>query len=193
MATADKTRWDAKYADLPDGPLSPPDECLVQTVAHLAPGRALDLACGLGHNAIWLAGLGWQVDAVDISPKGLLLAEQFAREAHCSSIHWIAADLETYEAVTDTYDLVLVFRFLDRLRLPSLVTSALRPGGLLVYETFSCRQLARSDNHLKNAAFTLQPGELQAMFSRLEVVTERDVDLSDRSVSQFVARKPRFG
>jgi tellurite methyltransferase len=152
-------------------------------------GVALDLACGLGHNAIWLAQRGWQVDAVDISPVGLDLAESLAKRAHCTTISWIAADLDDFEPQPAAYDLVTVFRFLDRQRLPQLIESALRPGGILIYETFSQRQFSRSDNQLQNPLFTLGPGELPLLFPQFTIISHEEADLQDRSVARLVAQK----
>lgn len=163
---------------------------MASLLSDVTPGRALDLACGLGHNAIWLAQQGWQVDAIDISDVGLALAAQAAAAAGCSTIQWIAADLDTYVAPIAAYDLITVFRFLDRDRLPTLITRALRPGGCLVYETFTQHQCQRTDNHLKNDRFTLRPDELPLLFPELTVDQYEEVELPDRSVARLLARKP---
>lgn len=189
MSIEDRHRWDAKYAQKPLPPAVTPDDWLVQGTAGLAPGRALELACGLGHNAIWLAQQGWNVDAVDISSAGLTLARQLA-EREGQAIRWIAADLDQFAVAPGSYDLVVVFRFLDRIRVPSLIESALRSGGTLIYETFTAAQLARPDNHLRSAAFTLSPGELPRLFGGLRVIDHREVELRDRTVARLLARKP---
>lgn len=150
----------------------------------------MDIACGLGHNAIWLAQQGWNVDAVDISPVGLALAAQVAEQAGCYGISWIAADLDEFQPRECAYDLITVFRFLDRNRLPQWIEAALRPGGMLIYETFSNGQLLRPDSHLKSSQFTLAPGELPALFPALEVVRTEEIDLPDRCVARLVAIKP---
>ncbi len=193
MATSDRDRWDAKYADKPVPALAPPDDWLRQHASSLPAGRALELACGLGHNAIWLAQQGWQVDAIDISPAGLALAARLAEQVGCPSVSWIAADLDGFEPGESRYDLMTVFRFLDRRRLPRLIETALRPGGVLIYETFARGHLSRPDNHLKSAQFTLGPGELATLFPQLTVVAAEEVDLPDRCVARLVARKPDGG
>src|SRR5579863_1855883 len=127
MSLSDRDRWDTKYAaKLVPNTLSP-DDWLIKEVAELSPGRALDLACGLGHNAIALAKQGWQVDAVDISPVGLALAADLAKR-YAVNVRWIATDLDEFSPATEEYDLVVVFRFLDRRRLPGIIQQALRPG-----------------------------------------------------------------
>lgn len=190
MSESDRDRWDAKYAEKTSLTFQPPDEWLVRHAPPLAAGRALDLACGQGHNAIWLAQRGWNVDAVDISPVGLALAKRGAEQAEAPVISWIVADLDIFEPPSNAYDLVTVFRFLDRQRLPQLIEKSLRPGGILIYETFSQGQLSRADNHLKSARFTLGPGELPKLFPDLEIVFHEETELTDRSVARLVARKP---
>lgn len=189
MANADRERWNEKYAQKSPSSPQPADIWLRTIAAQLTPGRALDLACGLGHNAIWLGQRGWQVDAVDIAEVGLALAAQAATAVGCSNLHWIAADLDTYVPPISSYDLITVFRFLDRERLPTLIQSAMRPGGHLVYETFTQHQCQRADNHLQSDRFTLRPGELPLLFPELIVEQYEEVELPDRSVARLLARK----
>lgn len=190
MSQSDRDRWDAKYAEKTLTTIASPDEWLFQHATRRVTGRALDLACGLGQNAIWLAQQGWSVDAVDISPVGLALARREAARADAPAINWIVADLDVFEALSDKYDLVTVFRFLDRQRLPQLIEQSLSPGGILIYETFSQGQLSRADNHLKSARYTLGPGELPKLFPGLEIVFHEETELTDQSVARLVARKP---
>ncbi len=186
MSASDRDRWNAKYAEKPVPERLSPDDWLLECVANLKPGRALELACGLGHNASWLATVGWQVDAVDISPTGLAIADAFARK-HDARVHWITADLDEYVPEPAAYDLVVVIRYLDRQRLPGIIEQALRPGGRLIYETVTTGHLVRPDNHIKNPAFALEPGELPRLFPRLEVVSYAEYSLADRDVARFVA------
>jgi tellurite methyltransferase len=190
LANSDRQRWNEKYLRKAIPSPQPPDNWLCHAVTALIPGRALDLACGLGHNAIWLERQGWRVDAVDISDVGLSLAAQSATASGSSSVTWIAADLDIYAPDPGTYDLITVFRFLDRGRLPSLIEAALRPSGTLVYETFTQQHLTRSDNHLKSDRFTLLSNELPRLFPKLIIEQFEEVDLQDRSVARLIARKP---
>lgn len=195
MSSQDRERWDEKYRDrqIPEAVVA--NEWLTRHVANLPAGRAVDLACGLGHNAIWLAKQGWQVDAVDISPTGLSLAREFA-ESESAEVNFICADLEAsllkeHPQMETAYDLVLVFRFLDREHLPALIPRLLKPGGHLIYETFSRGQLERADSHVRDANFTLQPGELPLLYSCLRAIAYEDIDLPDRSVARLLARANR--
>ena len=189
MSIADRIRWDEKYSNRESTNI-PPDEWLVQCVRKVVPGTALEIACGLGHNAIWLAEQGWTVDAVDISPVGLALAAETAHRRNVR-VQWLPADLEdeSWRPPRETYDLIVVFRFLDRVHLPRLINECLAPGGILVYETFASGQLSRPDNHLRNPAFALQPRELAQLYRELTPLEYEEVDLADRSVARLLARK----
>lgn len=190
MSASDLDRWNEKYAAKGVPGHLVPDPWLVALVGGLPPGRALELACGLGHNATWLAQQGWQVDAVDVSPVGLSLAQKLANENHVS-VNWIAADLDEFSPEIDAYDLVLVFRFLDRVRLPGIIQQALKPGGRLFYETFTTAHLSRSDSHMKNPDFALSPGELPTLFPACAVCDYSECSLPDRDVARLMARKDR--
>jgi hypothetical protein len=87
------------------------------------------------------------------------------------------------------YDLVVVFRFLDRITVPRIVQDTLRPGGWLVYETFSASQCLREDNHISNPAFMLVPGELPALFPDFDVVADREDILPERTAQRFLGRR----
>jgi len=188
MGVEDRQRWDRKYDRArPAGTLQA-DSWLVDSLRDTPPGRSLELACGLGVNSVWLATLGWQVDAVDISARGLAVAAELASR-HNVTPRLIAADLDHFVPLPGAYDLVIVFRFLDRNHLPGLITRALAPGGLLVYETFGPGQCERDDNHLKNPAFVLAPGELPELFPELETIRYEETALPDRSVGRFVGRQ----
>ncbi|MBC8293584.1 MAG: class I SAM-dependent methyltransferase [Proteobacteria bacterium] len=188
MADSDRRRWDEKYEGRSIAATLQPDPWLADSVAGLAPGRALELACGTGHNATWLAEQGWTVDALDISPTGLALAEARARELGLS-VNWIAADLDSWRPPQKAYDLVVVVRFLDREQLPGIVLEALAPGGHLVYETFSHRQCDREDNHLRSRSYALAPGELRQLYSALEEIKYEEVELPASSVARLLARR----
>jgi SAM-dependent methyltransferase len=84
-----------------------PDQTLVELAGRLAPGRALDLGCGPGRNAIWLARQGWRVTGVDASRVGLAQAEERARRAGVS-LELVHADLLTFVPPVGSFDLVVV-------------------------------------------------------------------------------------
>ena len=104
----DKADWDKRYADSDLLWSVEPNRFLVAEIAAHAPGRALDLAAGEGRNAIWLAELGWSVDAIDFSPVALAKAHGLARSREVE-LTWIEADVERHPLADLEYDLVIVF------------------------------------------------------------------------------------
>ena len=85
-----------------------PNRFLPPEVASLAPGRALDLACGEGRNAVWLATQGWEVTGVDFSSVGLAKAASLAAANDTHGV-WIEADATSWSPPTEGFDLVIVF------------------------------------------------------------------------------------
>ena len=134
MSTMDQHGWDERYGagELVWG--AGPNRFLVDEVTDLRPGTALDVACGEGRNAIWLASVGWQVVGVDFSPVGLEKARRLATQQGVT-VDWVQADLTTWEPPC-TYDLVAVMY----LHLPrdlrhnvlARMARAVAPGGTLL-------------------------------------------------------------
>jgi SAM-dependent methyltransferase len=152
-----------------------------------AGGRVLDVACGRGRHALWLAAQGFQVHAVDRA-RDALDALRRSAQGRALPIETSERDLEAEEVDLGdgAYDAVVVFRFLHRPLFPAL-RRALRPGGVLVYETFTVGQEARGHPH--NPRFHLQPGELLRLVAPLEVLRERDGDFEGQMLASVVARK----
>ena len=126
--------WDTKYAGSDFLWKEEPNRFLVSELDGLPPGRALDLACGEGRNAVWLAQQGWSVTGVDFSQVGLAKAAQLA-ERRGVEVEWVAADLLEYRPPA-ALDLVVVFYFqvpADERRLVlSRAAAALAPGGTVL-------------------------------------------------------------
>lgn len=150
-----------------------------------ADGDALDLASGSGRNAIWLAEQGFRTLAVDRNEAALDALKQEA-EQRGLSIRTQAVDLENGQRflAPATFDLIVVVHYLHRPLFPSIVT-ALRPGGMLVYETFTRAQAARGKP--TNPAFLLEPGELLTLVRPLNVLANREGDFEGRMIASVVA------
>ncbi|HXA49313.1 MAG TPA: methyltransferase domain-containing protein [Candidatus Acidoferrum sp.] len=117
--------WNALYAD-PQYSAAPPDPLLIELAEGLAPGRALDLACGTGRHALYLARLGWRVTAVDAAPAAI---DRLRREA--PGIDAQVADLERGEYTIEpaSFDLICDFLYLQR-DLFAAIREGVRPGGV---------------------------------------------------------------
>jgi SAM-dependent methyltransferase len=120
-------RWEERGFHCSDDPVG----VLAEELEPLAPGRALDLGCGAGRAALWLADRGWNVTAVDFSEVALSIAR-----GHNADIDWVLADVREYEPERAAFDLVLVlymhFPAAERRTLLDRSTAALAEGGTLV-------------------------------------------------------------
>ncbi|MCU7799032.1 MAG: methyltransferase domain-containing protein [gamma proteobacterium symbiont of Lucinoma myriamae] len=130
---------------------------------HLLPtqGKSLDLACGLGGNALRMAELGFESHAWDISDSAITKIQEFAQERQLSLLTR-QCDISQHEQqnkmLEEGFDVIIVSRFLLRDIMPSLI-SALRPCGLIFYQTF-VQDKVLSEEGPQNNHFRLQPNEL---------------------------------
>ncbi|HET9460579.1 MAG TPA: class I SAM-dependent methyltransferase, partial [Gaiellaceae bacterium] len=99
-----REHWDRKYAASELLWSATPNRFVVAELAELEPGRALDLACGEGRNALWLAGLGWDVVGVDFSEVAIARAREYAGRERFE-IEYVCADLLDYEPEPNAFDL----------------------------------------------------------------------------------------
>jgi SAM-dependent methyltransferase len=191
--------WDERYRRPDYWAGREPVPFLCQVLPILPRGKALDVASGEGRNAVFLAQHGWQVTGVERSSAGIektvaLAAARGVRVvanagAHgTGSLRLVQADLEQFELPVGAFDVVTVFYYLQRSLLPA-IRRALRPGGVLVYETYTIQQLEyphgpRSPEHL------LQPGELRDAFSDLEILFCAESN-AGKAIACLLARKPK--
>lgn len=133
VSDADREKWDRRYADVGVKPIAAPSAWLTTYLPKIAPGPALDLACGRGRNALLLARHGFSVDAIDISAEGLRQAEQ-AASRDAVSVNWLCRDvLEDFEPTRQDYQLILMVHFMAPELLQRL-PAYLAPGGWLLVE-----------------------------------------------------------
>lgn len=182
-----RRRWNARYRSRT--PHFEPASLLVEHAHLLTGGRALDVACGTGGNAFFLATRGYRVDAVDISEVGLALAQEEAQRRGLSRhVRFIQADAARLPLTPQRvrYDCIVVFRFLLRPLIPTL-RCLLKPGGLIFYNTFNVRRLESHPEFARE--FLLELGELPTWFPGFEVITAYE----QGEVSAFVGRAPENG
>lgn len=139
-------QWDERYSGDDLVWSSTPNQFLVAEVVDLVPGRAVDLACGEGRNAIWLAEKGWEVTGVDFSPVGLTKAKRFADRSGVQ-VTWVESAVEDWTPPPDGFDLVaLLYLQLPkpaRLAALSAAASAVTPGGTLLVVAHDVDNLSR--------------------------------------------------
>lgn len=186
--------WDERYGSEEAAPERGPADFLVEHRQLLPPaGRALDVAMGSGRNALYLASLGYEVTGIDVSGVAV---ERCRAEAGRRGlrVEAVKADLESYQLQRETYDVVIDFYYLQRELAPALV-AALRPGGVLVFESFTTEQ-RRFGWGPQQEEFLLRPGELRSLFAGLEELVYREGLVESQSgrgtkaVAGLVARKP---
>lgn len=136
-----------------------PVEFLKDNVHRLAKGKALVLAAGEGRNAVWLAGQGYDVTAMDASPIGLEKATALAGQRGVT-INTEVGDLQQgYDMGEAEYDLITDFYYHDMAMIPA-VMRALKPGGMFVLQNFSIDQLKTNRFGPKNPDYLAKPNEL---------------------------------
>jgi SAM-dependent methyltransferase len=151
------------------------------------PGTALDVAGGSGRNAFWLAARGFETLAVDRSPTSVAEIRATAAQLQLP-VRAEVVDLELEGATLPVamFDVVVVVHYLHRALFPAL-KGALRPGGVLVYETFTRAQAQRGKP--TNPAFLLEPGELRTLVAPLEILFEREGDFEGKMLASVIAAR----
>jgi tellurite methyltransferase len=193
LSEADRIRWNEKHRERPYD--FTPTDWLTALEPRIRPKRpgalALDLACGGGRNSLYLARLGYRVDAWDVSDTAIDTLEVEARRLRDSGeplgITTRRVDLDSAVLPTNRYDLVLDAYFLDRSLFPG-IAEALRPGGLLVLQTFLQTEDPASQRGPKDPSYLLRPGELRTAFPGLETLEYSEY--VERGEARLIARRP---
>lgn len=193
-------KWQSRYKANATSLLKPPLDPIVEAVTTLKPGKALDLACGPGRHAVWLAKIGWGVDAVDGASAALEQLRNFAKASGCHrNVQPICADLEAeppvFQVPKEHYDLIINCHFLYR-PLFKAIQHGLRKGGYFI----GVIHLATGSSPNQHS-YLVQPGELTTLVRNWEweIISSRDdnkratgeeTQLAD---SIIVARRPNRG
>jgi tellurite methyltransferase len=182
--------WDERYSR-GEHIIKEPLPLLVRFAEGLSPGCALDLACGTGRHAIFLAERGWRVTAVDASPVGIELAKAEA-DARGVEVDWRVINLERgpFEIEAEAYDLIGVFYYLQR-NLFQQIRAGVRAGGIVVAAIHMVDE--SPDARPMNQEFLLRPGELRAEFRGWEILHDYEGTPTEeghrRRSAEIVARK----
>lgn len=182
--------WNERYSR-GEHIIKEPMPLLVRAVGQWPLGRALDLACGAGRHAIFLAERGWQVTAVDASEVGIKLAKE-AAQTRGVQVDWRVADLESghFEIEAEAYDLIIVFYYLQR-NLFSQIRAGVGAGGHVVAAIHMVDEAP--DVKPMNPEFLLEPGELRAEFRGWEILHDYEGTPTEgghrRRSAEIVARK----
>jgi tellurite methyltransferase len=185
------TDWDKRYTE-GDYPDDPPHPLIVSFASRMETGRALDVACGAGRHAIWLAEHGWQVTAVDNSRAAIAILDQRAREKGVTMDSRVA-DLERHEFVIEpeSCDLIVICNYLQRDLFPA-IKAGTRLNGIVI----AIIAMVDDDPHVKpmNPAFLLNPAELRSQFEGWELIHDFEGKPAAaghrRKVAEVIARRP---
>ena len=190
----DRDDWDARYAGDELLWRADPNRFLVSEVEGLAPGRVLDMACGEGRNAVWLATRGWQATGVDFSEVALAKAGRLAADREVA-VEWIAADVLEWVPPTSAYDLVAVFYLqlpaASRAGLFPRLAGALAPGGTLLVVGHDLLNLTEGYGGPQDASVLFTPDDIAADLAGLKIVkaerVRRPVQTDDGEVEAIDA------
>jgi SAM-dependent methyltransferase len=185
-----RAHWDLKYEQgLPS--LTEPDPFFVFACGRFVEpsfpnaGAALDLACGLGRHALWLASRNWRVCGIDLSEVAIKKLNHAALELNLN-LDLFVGDASEYKFGSARFDLIVLFYLADRNLFPKVVF-ALSPGGLLI-----CKLSLRWDTGAKVVAAATDPlnrNELPSLFPELHVLYHQERQVRDRGVVEFAGRK----
>jgi tellurite methyltransferase len=184
MSNQDRTRWNQRYAE-DSYHKNNPVTLLEDWLPKLPAGRALDVACGAGRNALYLAQAGYQVDAIDISAEGLNQALQKAEHQRLS-INWIEHDLDQAFQFDTDYDLIIVMWYVN-LALITRLCGCLAAGGYLL-----CEEHLITDQEVigpSSLNFRVVPGDLREAVSGLDILFyEESIEKNDEGDQVASAR-----
>ena len=182
----DKSKWNERYLEK-TGVDSEPDPFLVENSNLFQGGRALDLACGLGANSIFLSSRNYWVDSIDISESALRKLQGRSRSLRLE-LGLVVADLDYYPLPQKLYDLILVFYFFSEALLQP-IADALKPVGALVYCTYNYLHTSLKPDF--KTRYLVPKGGLAPFFREMEVILDEPETGEASNLSRLIARKPR--
>ncbi len=160
-----------------------PNRFVVEELEHVAPGRALDLGCGEGRNAVWLAARGWRVTGVDFSRVALEKAQLLAGDRGVE-VEWVEADVRTWRPDEAAYDLVIVcylhLQAEERRQAFAHAAAGLAPGGTFLVVGHDLANLAYGIGGPQDPAILYTAGDIAGELAPLDVeracIVERPVE-----------------
>jgi SAM-dependent methyltransferase len=199
-ADPSRERWNRRWAGERANAATTPSAFLIAETEALPPGRALDLACGAGRNAVWLARRGWRVTGVDFSDVALQAARGLAASAGVD-VEWIEADAATWPAESRAYDLVAVMYLqlpaAERRAALARAAAAVRPGGTLLVVGHDLLNLTEGVGGPTEADVLFTPDDVAAEIGGLVVEkserVRRAVEGAGRDAIDALVRARRTG
>ena len=188
---SDQRRWNERFERKEFALGKEPNPFLKKHIHLLPKGKALDMASGEGRNAVFLAQQGFEVDAVDISEKGLKKAQKLAREQRVK-IKTFLVDLDQYQIEKEQYNLIANFYFLKRRLIPR-IKQGLKKGGRVIFETYLLEHRTLGTGGPKQAKYFLKPNELLRLFKNFRILFYREGIFKEggrkKAVASLIAEK----
>jgi SAM-dependent methyltransferase len=168
----DARDWDRRWTDKLLHAHGEPSSVVLDALDDLAPGRALDLGCGNGRHAMWLAERGWHVTAVDFSTEALRQARERAA-AFGVDVDWVEADLAAYEPEQEAFDLVLVAYLHvpaeERAAIHARAAAAVARGGTLLLVGHDVTNVGTGAPGPTDPSLLYAPGDIARELPGLEI------------------------
>ena len=181
----DKEQWEEKYRSNPIGQIPDPAALLRNNTRLFSGGTALDMAMGMGQNAVFLASHGYDVTGVDRSAGAVTLAQEHA-DKNGVSLRAVAQDMATFGIDENSYDMIVAFYFLERSLFPE-IKKGLKKNGLVFFETYTAAQAGLGGP--KNPDFLLKPNELLCAFLDFFIVFYHERTSGGKAIASLIARK----
>jgi SAM-dependent methyltransferase len=188
---SDQDRWDNRFRGR-EFALGKKANPFLRRHIHLLPkGKALDIATGEGRNAVFLAQQGFDVDAADISERGLRKARRLARGMNVK-INTILADLDSYQIEEEHYDLIANFYFLKRRLIPK-IKRGLKKGARVIFESYVLEHRGLGTGGPKQSKYFLKPNELISLFKGFRILFYREGIFKEggkrKAIASLIAEK----
>ena len=181
--------WNDRYADKDLVWSAGPNELFAKEVKNLRPGKALDVACGEGRNAIWLAEQGWDVTAIDFSDVAIEKGRQIAARREVN-VNWIAEDVSSWQLPRHEFDLVAVLYLHttidEREQWLENVISSVKPSGTFIY-------IAHDIDNIKNGVGSPQDPALLPTVAEITSALKGFSIENAGVIERPVARDPGHG
>ena len=188
---SDQKRWDKRFGRKEFALGKKPNSFLKKHIRLLPKGKVLDIATGEGRNAVFLSQHGFEVDAIDISERGLKKAQKLAREKGVK-INTFLVDLDQYQIEKERYDLIANFYFLKRRSIPR-IKKGIKKGGKVIFETYILEHRTLGTGGPKQAKYFLEPNELLRLFKDFRIQLYREGIFKEggrkKAVASLIAEK----
>ncbi|HSL64245.1 MAG TPA: class I SAM-dependent methyltransferase [Gaiellaceae bacterium] len=182
----DREEWNRRYGERELVWTAEPNRFVVAETADLAPGAALDLACGEGRNAVWLAERGWRVTGVDFSDVAIAKARALAERRGVEG-EWVLADLVGYRPEPGAFDLVLLLYLqvpeTERRPIVRAAADAVAPGGTFLLVAHDRRNLEDGHGGPQYPEVLYTPEEVVADLAGIDGIDVERAELVRRPVA----------